>query len=166
MLLADSVRRQVWRLDARLPITNVTSMSAVMQESIGERRFNLILLSAFAALAIVLAALGVYGVLAHLVAQRSREVGVRMALGAQPSDIFWLMIRQGLPLIGWGVLGGALGALLVTRVLRSLLYGVGAADPATFGAAIAGLALVGLLASFIPARRALRVDPAITLRDE
>jgi predicted permease len=166
MLLADSVRRQVWRLDARLPITNVTSMSAVMQESVGERRFNLILLSAFAALAIVLAALGVYGVLAHLVAQRSREVGVRMALGAQPSDIFWLMIRQGLPLIGWGVLGGALGALLVTRVLRSLLYGVGAADPATFGAAIAGLALVGLLASFIPARRALRVDPAITLRDE
>lgn len=166
MLLADSVRRQVWSLDARLPITNVSPMSAVIQESVGERRFNLILLTAFAALAVVLAAVGVYGVLAHLVAQRSREVGVRMALGAQPSDILWLMIRQGLPLIGWGVLGGAMGALWVTRVLRSLLYGVGAADPATFGAAIAGLALVGLFASFIPARRALRVDPAITLRDE
>ncbi|HEV8702920.1 MAG TPA: ABC transporter permease [Candidatus Polarisedimenticolia bacterium] len=166
MLLADSLRQVVWRFDARLPITDVAPMSAVIQESVSERRFNLMLLSAFAALAVVLAAVGVYGVLAHLVAQRSREIGVHMALGAQRSDIFRLMLRQGLPLIGWGMLGGGLGALCVTRVLRSLLYEVGAADPATFGSAMAGLALVGLLASFIPARRALRVDPAVSLRDE
>jgi len=166
MLLAEAIKRVVWRLDPALPITDVASMPDVIGESVSARRFTLVVLSVFAALAVLLAAVGVYGVLAHLVAQRSREIGVRMALGAQRSDILRLMLRQALPLIVWGLLCGGTGALLVTRVLRTLLYGVSPTDPVTFGAVLAGVALLGALASLLPARRAMRVDPAIVLRDE
>ena len=163
-LLADAVRRRVRSLDAQLPVTDVEAMTAVMRESLSDRRFNLVLLSAFATMAFALAALGVYGLIAHLVAQRSREIGVRMALGAQRHDVLWLMLRQGLTLVACGIVCGGLGALGATRVLRSLLYGISATDPWTFGLAVATLALVGVLASFIPARRAMRVDPCVALR--
>ena len=166
MALAESVRAQVRRLDAALPITDVKPMSDVLLDSVSDRRFNLILLSVFAALAFSLAVIGVYGVLAHLVAQRSREVGVRMALGARRLDVLWLMLRQGLPLVAGGIAFGTLGSLAATRLMRTLLYGVGPGDPATFAAAAGGLALVGLLASLIPAQRATRVDPTIALRSE
>ena len=166
MALADPVRAQVRRLDAALPVTDVKPMTAVLLDSVSDRRFNLVLLSVFAALAFVLAVIGVYGVLAHLVVQRSREVGVRMALGARRLDVLWLMLRQGLPLIAGGVACGALGALAATRLMRSLLYGVEPGDPLTFVAAAGSLALVGLLASLIPAQRATRVDPTIALRAE
>jgi putative ABC transport system permease protein len=165
-LLADGVRRLVGRLDPRLPISDLKPMTDVMQDSVRDRRFNLVLISTFAALAFTLAALGVYGVLAYLVAQRSREVGVRMALGARRSDVLWLMLRQGLPLVACGIACGVLGALCVTRVLRSLLYGISPTDPLTFVIAVAGLALAGSLAAFIPARSATRVDPCVTLRAE
>jgi putative ABC transport system permease protein len=165
-LLADGVRRLVGRLDPQLPISDLKPMTAVMQDSVSDRRFNLVLISTFAALAFTLAGLGVYGVLAYLVAQRSREVGVRMALGASRSDVLWLMLRQGLPLVACGIACGVLGALCVTRVLRSLLYGISPTDPLTFGVAVAGLALAGSLAAFIPARRATRVDPCVSLRAE
>ncbi|HYV20420.1 MAG TPA: ABC transporter permease [Verrucomicrobiae bacterium] len=166
MAFAERVRQDVRRLDPALPITEVRPMSAVLLSSVSDRRFNLILLSAFAGLAFGLAAVGVYGVLAHLVAQRSREVGVRMALGARRLDVLWLMLRQGLPLIGLGIAGGTLAALASTHLMRSLLYGIGPGDPLTFVAAAACLALVGVLASLIPAQRAARVDPCIALRAE
>ncbi|HZN03260.1 MAG TPA: ABC transporter permease, partial [Candidatus Polarisedimenticolia bacterium] len=130
MTFAEPVRQAVRRLDAALPITDVKPMSAVMLDSMSDRRFHLVLLSTFAGLAFVLAVVGVYGVLAHLVAQRSREVGVRMALGARRLDVLWLMLRQGLPLIAGGVAFGAIGAMAATRLLRGLLYGVSAGDPA------------------------------------
>jgi putative ABC transport system permease protein len=166
MALAEPVRARVREIDAALPITHVEPMSAVMMESMSDRRFNLVLLSTFAALAFALAVVGVYGVLAHLVAQRTREVGVRMALGARRVDVLVLMLRQGVPLIAGGVVAGALLSVAASRVLRGLLYGVGAGDPLTFLAAAGSLALVALLASFIPARRATRVDPTIALRAE
>ena len=166
MTLAEPVREQVRRLDAALPITDVKPMTSVLLDSMSDRRFHLILLSTFAGLAFVLAVVGVYGVLAHLVAQRAREVGVRMALGARRIDVLWLMLRQGFPLIAGGIACGALGALAATRLMRSLLYGVRPGDPLTFVAAAGSLALVGLLASLIPARRATRVDPTIALRAE
>jgi putative ABC transport system permease protein len=166
MALAEPVRRDVHRIDAALPITDVQPMTAVMLESVSDRRFNLILLCAFAGLAFGLAVVGIHGVLAHLVAQRSREVGVRMALGARRIDVLWLMLRQGLPLIGLGIAGGTLAAVAATRLMRSLLYGITPGDPLTFAAAAACLAVVGLLASLIPAQRATRVDPCIALRAE
>ena len=166
MALAEPVRERVRQIDAALPITDIEPLSAVMLESMSDRRFNLVLLSTFAALAFVLAVIGVYGVLAHLVVQRTREVGVRMALGARRVDVLLLMLRQGMPLIAGGVAVGCLLSLAASRVLRGLLYGVGAGDPATFAAAAGSLALVALLASFIPARRATRVDPTIALRAE
>ncbi len=141
-------------------------MPEVIGDSVSARRFNLVLLSAFAAVAVVLAFIGVYGVLAHLVAQRLREVGVRVALGATPADILGLMLRQGAPLVAWGVACGGIGALLLTRLLRSLLWGVSPTDPITFAAVLGALALLGGLASVLPARRALRVDPAVVLRSE
>jgi ABC-type antimicrobial peptide transport system permease subunit len=166
LLLADAIKQVVWRHDPALPITEVTPMTEVLSESVKARRFNLVVLSVFAALAMILAAVGVYGVLAHLVAQRSREIGVRMALGAQSSDILRLMMRQGYPLISCGLACGGIGALLVSRVLRTLLYGVSPTDPLTIAAVLAGLALLGCLASLVPAWRAMRVHPATVLRAE
>jgi putative ABC transport system permease protein len=166
MQLAEAARQAVWRLDPALPITDVVPMTAVITQSVSARRFNLVVLSAFAALAVLLAAVGVYGVVAHLVAQRSREIGVRVALGAQRSDILRLMMRQGYPLVAWGLACGGITALGVTRVLRTLLYGVSPTDPLTIAAVLAGLALLGGLASLLPARRALRVDPVEVLRAE
>ncbi|HKQ97221.1 MAG TPA: ABC transporter permease [Candidatus Polarisedimenticolia bacterium] len=164
--LAEAAKATVWRLDPALPVTAVATMPDVLTASVSARRFNLVLLSAFAVVAMLLAAIGVYGVLAHLVALRRREVGVRVALGALPADILWLMLRQATPLVAWGVLCGGVGALLLTRLLRALLWGVSPTDPMTFGAVLAGLATLGLVASVVPARRALRVDPAEVLRSE
>ncbi len=164
--IAEAIKRVVWRLDPALPITDIAPMISVIGESVSARRFNLVVLSVFAALALILSFVGVYGVLAHLVAQRSREIGVRMALGAQRGDILRLMLRQAYPLIAWGLACGGTGALLVTRVLRTLLYGVSPTDPVTFAVVLAGLAVLGCLASLVPARRAMRVDPVVVLRAE
>ncbi|HUD73386.1 MAG TPA: FtsX-like permease family protein, partial [Dongiaceae bacterium] len=164
--LVEAAKQAVWRIDPALPVTAIATMPEVIGESVSARRFNLVLLSAFAAVAVVLAFIGVYGVLAQLVAQRLREVGVRVALGATPSDILGLMLRQGAPLVAWGLVCGGIGALLLTRLLRSLLWGVSPTDPMTFGAVLGSLALLGGLASVLPARRALRVDPAVVLRSE
>jgi len=164
--LVETAKQAVWRLDPALPVTAAAPMTEVVEASIGARRFNLVVLSAFAAIAVALAFIGVYGVLAHLVAQRTREVGVRVALGATPSDILRLMLRQGVTLVASGVACGGVGALCLTRLLRSLLWGVSPTDPATFAAVLASLAAVGAVASVLPARRALRVDPAVVLRNE
>ena len=163
---SDAVEKAVWSLDPQLPVTHVESMNDLMSQSIEQRRMLALLLASFAVLAVVLAMMGVYGVIAYLVTQRQQEVGIRVALGARRFEILWMMVRQGLPLLGIGLLAGTLAALGATRVLRKLLYGIGATDFSTFTAVVLLIAAVALVAIVIPARRATRVDPLTALRAE
>lgn len=163
---ADAIEKAVWSLDPQLPVTHVESMNDLMSESIQQSRMLTLLLAAFAALALALAMMGVYGLLAYLVAQRRQEVGIRVALGARRLDILWMMVRQGLPLLGIGLLAGTLGALGATRVLSKLLFGVSATDIPTFLAVALIIGLVAFVAIVVPARRATRVDPLTALRAE
>ncbi len=164
--LANQVKSEVWALDKLLPVTRVKTMSDVMSASIASQRFNLTLMSVFAVTALLLAAVGIYGVIAFSVTQRSHEIGVRIALGAQTSDVLRLVVGQGLKLVLIGIGIGLVGAFAVTRLMQSLLFGVSATDPATFVALAVLLAAVALLASYVPARRATRVDPMVSLRYE
>jgi putative ABC transport system permease protein len=146
---------------------NVASLLlARIAESLKPQRFNTLLMSLFAALALTLAVIGLYGVLAYTVVQRTHEIGIRLALGAQTHDVLWLIVRQGLALTLVGVALGLGGAFALTRVLQNLLYGVSATDPATFAGIALLLICVACLASFIPARRAAKVDPLVALRHE
>lgn len=164
--VAGAIREAVRSIDSSLPLYQVLTMEEVISESLASRRLQLWLLGLFAAMALVLSAAGLYGVISYLVAQRTREIGVRLALGAQVRDVIGLVMRQGALLTGLGIAFGLLGALAVTGLLQSLLYEVSARDPLTY-AAIAGLlALVALFATFLPARRASRVDPMVTIRTE
>ncbi|HEX5706976.1 MAG TPA: ABC transporter permease [Pyrinomonadaceae bacterium] len=164
--LASAVRGAVWGIDKDQPVSNVRTMEDVLSESIAPERFSMMLLGIFAALALVLAAVGVYGVMSYSVAQRTREIGIRMALGAQPRDVLKLAVGQGLKLVAVGVAAGLVAAALLTRVMSSLLFGVSATDPLTFAAISLVLVGVGVLASYIPARRATKVDPLTALRYE
>jgi putative ABC transport system permease protein len=164
--LAASVRREVQAVDADIPLYDVKTMREVLDGSLASRRFNMALLALFAAVAVLLAGVGLYGVLAYMVTQRTHEIGVRMALGAQPRDVLRLVVGQGMALALGGVLLGVLGALALTRVLSTLLVGVAATDPWTFGVVVPLLSAIALLACYIPARRAARVDPLIALRYE
>jgi putative ABC transport system permease protein len=141
-------------------------MAEVIGSSIAQPRFRTTLLSLFGAAALLLAAIGIYGVLAYTVAQQTREIGIRIALGANPGKVLRLVLGRGLRLAGFGTAIGILAALMLTQLLNSLLFGVSATDPVTF-AAVAGLLLgVALLACYVPARRAMRVDPMVALRYE
>jgi putative ABC transport system permease protein len=168
--LAGAVRQQVATLDAGLPVSSVTTMDEVLSGSLAPRRFDLLLLSLFAGAALALAAVGMYGVLSYWVAQRTREIGVRVALGARPSDIFRLVVFQAMTVVLAALGVGALAALALARVLSGtlsgLLFGVRATDPATFAAVALLLACVALVACFVPARRAVRVEPTTALRSE
>jgi putative ABC transport system permease protein len=166
MKLANGVEQAVWSVNRDQPITNVRPMEQVQAESVAQPRIFALLLGVFAGLALVLAIVGIYGVIANSVAQRTHEVGVRMALGAQRSDVFRLVVGQGmyLTLIGLGI--GLGGALALTRFLRAFLFGVGPTDLVTFGWVALSLGTVALLACYIPARRATKVDPAVALRHE
>jgi putative ABC transport system permease protein len=141
-------------------------MSAYVSDSVAPRRSNAILLGAFAAVALVLASVGVYGVIAYSVTQRVREIGIRIALGAESGDVIKLIVGRGLALVSVGIVLGLAGALALTRVMSSLLYGVRATDALTFALVTFLLIGVSLLASYIPARRAARVDPMVALRNE
>lgn len=141
-------------------------MEEVIAKTLAGRRLNLWLLGIFAGIALVLSAAGLYGVISYLVAQRTRELGIRLALGAQAQDVVLLVMRQGARLTAVGIALGLLGAFLFTRVLESLIYGVSARDPLTFAAIAALLAGVALLATWIPAERAARVDPLVAIREE
>ncbi|HYO11973.1 MAG TPA: ABC transporter permease, partial [Thermoanaerobaculia bacterium] len=164
--LADELRAAVRSVDPALPLYDVLTMEAVIEESLAGRRLNLWLLALFAGMALVLAAAGLYGVISYLVAQRTREIGVRIALGAQTRDVVGLVMRQGAGLTGAGIALGLLGAFAFTRVLESLLYGVSARDPLTYATLAAVLAAVALVATWLPARRASRVDPILAIRAE
>ena len=166
MAFAPALRRDVAAIDRELPIARIEPMTAVVGASVAERRFTMLLLSAFAAVAVALAAIGIYGVLAYLVSQRTQEIGVRLAIGAAPGDVARLFLREGARLTGIGLAAGFAGAAAATRVLSALLFGVTATDPATFGAVAGALALVALAAAYFPARRASRVDPMTALRTD
>jgi putative ABC transport system permease protein len=153
-------------LDPSVPLFDIATLPALVEESSAQQRFVMRLLAAFAGVAVLLAAIGLYGVVSHGVAQRTREVGVRMALGAQRRDVMALMLAGGMKLVAAGVAGGLVAAALATRFLGSLVFGVSPLDPATFAAAAALLTAVALAAHWIPIRRALRIDPATALRAE
>lgn len=163
---AQSLRDAVWSLDRDQPINAITTLDAIVAEDLAQPRFNMLLMGLFGGLALLLAAVGVYGLLSYTVAQRTREIGVRIALGAQGSDIFRLVLRQGVAPALFGVLLGLASASAVTRFLASLLYGTGASDLSTYAFVAALLTAVALLACLVPARRATKVDPMVALRHE
>jgi putative ABC transport system permease protein len=164
--VVSAVRGTIASLDPQIAVADVKTMQANVQESIAPQRFNLLLLGLFAAVAVFLAALGVYGVLSYSVTQRTREIGVRVAMGAQRGSILAMTIREGMKLTFAGAAIGLVGALLLTRLMAGLLYSVTARDPLTFAAVIAVMSLVSLAACYLPARRATRVDPLVALRYE
>jgi predicted permease len=163
--LASAATATIRAIDPDLPIYNVKTMDARVDESLARRRFAMLLLAAFAALALGLASVGIYGVIACLVNQGTREIGIRLALGATPDGILAMVVRHGMTvaLIGIGI--GLAGAVAVARAMENLLFGVGAADPVTFITVCVVLLAVAALGSYVPARRAARIDPAISLRE-
>jgi putative ABC transport system permease protein len=161
--LTSAVRREIQSLDSDLPIANVRTFEQVVSESIAPRRLSVVLLGVFAGIALLLASVGIYGVISYLVIQRTHEIGVRMALGAQRRDVLALVVGHAFKLVAIGTLLGLLFALFSTRALEALLYNVGVFDAATFVGVALALSAVALLASYIPARRATRADPMIAL---
>jgi putative ABC transport system permease protein len=155
----------VRELDPNLPLYRIQTVEQIVADSLSRPRFFVVLLAVFAGVALALAAVGLYGVLAYAVRQRTREIGVRIALGARGADVLGLVVRQGLYLTVVGVVLGAAGAAVATRTLKSLLFGVEPLDPLSFIAACVVLLGVAALACFLPARRAARVDPLCALRD-
>jgi predicted permease len=164
--VAPAVRQAIWSFDPDQPITHMASMEEILDKEVSERRVQTTLLSAFAGLALLLSAIGLYGVLAYLVGQQIPEIGLRMALGAAPGDLLRQVVGQGLRLTAIGVAVGAAGSLVLARLLKSLLFGVTPNDPATYVGAAIVLLLTAALAGYLPARRAMRVDPIVALRQE
>jgi predicted permease len=164
--LAAAVRGQIAALNKDQAVFNVRTMEQILAQSVASRRFSMLLLTVFAVAALALASLGIYGLMSYAVAQRTREIGVRMALGAQAADLLKLVIGQGMKLAVIGVAIGVVASLALTRTLKTLLFGVSATDPLTFAVIAVLLVLVALLACFIPARKATKVDPMIALRNE
>jgi len=164
--LSSTLRAVVAEADPDQPVTGVTTLEEVLASSLDRRRFSMRLLGIFAAIATLMAAVGLYGVLSFSVAQRSHELGIRRALGAQPDDVVRLVVGEGFQLVGIGLAIGAIGTLGLTRMIMALIHGISAADPPSFLVGAAVLASVGLLASYLPARRATRVDPMTVLRSE
>jgi putative ABC transport system permease protein len=164
--LVGAIRSQVLQIDPEQPIAEVKTMERALNEFVAQPRFNMLLLAVFAALALVLAAVGIYGVMAYSVAQRTHEIGLRMALGARREDVLRLVLMQAVRLAGFGLIIGLIGAFIATRVLATLLYGVKSTDPATFVVISLLLGGIAVMASYLPARRATKVDPMVALRYE
>lgn len=164
--LAPAIRAQVQALDPNLPLTFMQTMEDVMAKSLADRRFGMRLLSIFGSVALMLTAIGLYGVMAAGVSDRTREIAVRLALGASPSRLVWTVVRQMLVITLTGVMAGVVVALGATRYLEPLLFGIPRTDFATYGTTAAILVMVTLVSSYLPARRVTRVNPATTLRSE
>jgi putative ABC transport system permease protein len=160
------VQREILAVDRDQPVSDIRSMDQVLSQSAAQREFNTLLIVAFAGLAILLAAAGIYGVTSYSVEQRTQEIGIRMALGAERRETLRLVLGRSLLLTAAGLLIGLAGALALTRVLSALLFGVSATDPATFVTTACLVVVVSLLASYLPARRATRIDPVLALRRE
>jgi putative ABC transport system permease protein len=164
--LAAAVRREVWALDKDQPVAKVQTMESLFSRAVAPQRFQMMLVGLFAAVALLLSVVGIYGVMAYAVTQRTHEIGIRIALGAQRGDVFKLLVGQGMTQAALGILLGLAGAFALTRLMSSLLYGVSATDPLTFAGVALLLAAVALLACYVPARRAMKVDPMVALRYE
>jgi putative ABC transport system permease protein len=164
--LAPALRGAVAAMDKNLAVSNIRPMRELTVQSIGSERFTLLLFGLFAALAVLLAAAGIYGVMSYSVAHRTHEMGIRMALGAQGRDVLKLVLREGMTLVLLGTAIGVSAAFALTRLMEKLLFGVKATDPLTFAAVAILLGLIAFFACYIPARRATKVDPMIALRYE
>jgi putative ABC transport system permease protein len=164
MSLAATVRDAIWSIDKDQTVADIDTMDRIVAEAAARQRFSMLLLGLFAALALLLASVGIYGVMSYSVSQRTREIGIRIALGARRGDVLQITVKQGLKLIAAGMILGLVAAFLLTRALASLLYGISATDPITFVGISLALFLVAILASYIPALRATRVDPIAALR--
>jgi len=164
--LTSAVRKELAEMDATIPLTSVRVFDEYISRSLARPRFNALLLSVFAGTALVLTAIGIYGVMAYSVAQRTNEIGIRIALGAAQSNIFRLVIGQAMSLVAISVIIGLVGAFAATRLLNSLLFGIGAWDLITFSAIVILISAVAFLAAWLPARRAMQVDPIVALRTE
>jgi putative ABC transport system permease protein len=166
MSLAEAVRQAVWKIDSDQPRWKIRTVEFLLDQRVADRRFLMALMGIFASLALVLTVIGLYGVISYMVNQRTQEIGIRMALGAQASNILRMVLRQGMTLVVTGVALGLAAAWILTRLMARLLYGISATDPLTFTSIALLLTLVALLACYFPARRATKVDPMVALRCE
>jgi putative ABC transport system permease protein len=164
--LAAPVQRELKNAEKEILIEDVVTMNRRLDLSVAPQRMNVVLLATFAFIALVLAAVGIYGIMAHSVTQRTQEIGLRMALGAQLQDVLQMVLRSGMSLALIGIAIGLVGAFFLTRLMRTLLFGVTPTDAVTFASVAVILFVVALLACYIPARRATRVDPLVALRYE
>jgi putative ABC transport system permease protein len=164
--LLAAVQQQVWAIDKDLPVTHIRTYDELISQSVSERRFQTMLLGLFASLALILAMVGIYGVISYSVSQRTPEIGIRMALGATRGGILKMVIGRAMFLVAVGIAVGAAGAFVLSRYLKTLLFEVTPGDPWTYASIAILLAMVALAASLVPARRATRVDPMIALRYE
>jgi len=164
--VVSAVASKVHELDPNVAVADVKTMDEVMDASVAQRRLVMTLLVVFAGIALLLSAVGIYGVISYAVSQRTQEIGIRMALGAQRANVLLMVVRQAVVLAAAGIAAGALGAWLLGGLMKSLLFGVRPSDPLTFFTVAAVLALAGTLAASVPALRATRVDPVVALRAE
>lgn len=164
--IASAIKTQIWDIDATQPLARLRTMEDVIASSVAPRRFNLLLLGSFATFALLLASVGIYGVMAYTVTQRTHEIGIRMALGARTTDVMNMIVRQGMTFAVAGIGLGLLAAFWLTQLMEKLLFGVSATDPMTFALVTALLLLIALIANYVPARRATKVDPLTALRHE
>jgi ABC-type antimicrobial peptide transport system permease subunit len=164
--MEQAMAQQLHALDPRLPLSEVETMSEYLGDMMAVKRFTSVILASFAGMGLLLAVMGIYGVIAYLVAQRTQEIGIRLALGAPRNAVLWLVSSQGLQLALAGVAIGFVGTVLMSRSLANLLYGISALDPVTLGLASAMLIAIALAACALPARRAAKIDPMRALRTE
>ena len=164
--IVSGLRQAVWSIDPAQPISNVSTLEQIVSDSIAQPRLNMLLMMLFGGLALLLSAVGIYGLLSYAVTQRTQEMGIRMALGANVTDVLKLVLKQGMLLAIAGEAIGLAGAFALTRLMSSLLFGVTPTDTSIFAGVVVVLTLVALIACYVPARRATKVDPLVALRYE